>query len=247
MTAIVPRASERVRVEAIDQDTAAFLGDVESWVLGHRAVEHPFLNDYRINGGSPETDRLIFSECYYYFRHLPFYIPGIVLKTRDERILREVLLTTLDEVMDDPTHSALYLQFMAGIGLDRAALAAYAPLPTTIAMEQGVRGLYVDDPLVESLGALFADESMSAVMVSKLNDGLAVSGRDEATRYFWILHVTAEVGHSNSIYNAIAPQLETAVDRQAFLAGAERFLALLEAYWDGIAALVAQRTGGARA
>ena len=247
MSAVTPRASERVRVRAVDPQTAAFLRDTEDLVRSHRAVEHPFLNAYRVQGAPADAERLIYSECYYYFRHLPFYIPGIVLKTRDEGILREVLLTVLDEVMDEPTHSGLYLDFMQRIGLDRAALEAYRPLPTTTAMDEGTRRLYVDDPLLIALGALFADETMSGIMVSKLDQGLSASGRDEETRYFWILHVTAEAGHSNSVYNAIAPLLADEGARREFRVGVERFLGLLEQYWDGIAALVSQSASVAQA
>lgn len=247
MSGVAPRASVRIRTQTVSPETAAFLRGTEDLVRAHRAVEHPFLNAYRVQGAAAEAERLIYSECYYYFRHLPFYIPGIVLKTRDENILREVLLTVLDEVTDEPTHSGLYLDFMERIGLDREALEAYRPLASTKAMEEGVRRLYVEDPLLIALGALFADETMSGIMVSKLNQGLEASCRDEATRYFWILHVTAEVGHSNSIYNAIAPLLADEAARGEFRVGVDRFLDLLERYWDGTAALVAQSASVARA
>lgn len=237
-----PRASERVRSQTVDPEIAAFLRTTEDFVRSHRAVEHPFLNEYRVRGAAPEAERLIYLECYHYFRYLPFYIPGVVLKTRDENILREVLLTVLDEVMDEPTHSGLYLDFMQRLGFDRAALDAYRPLESTLAIDDGVRRLYVEEPLLISLGALFADESMSGTMVSKLNQGLESSGHDEATRYFWILHVTAEAGHSNSIYNGIAPLLASDAARRDFRAGVDRFLHLLEGYWDGVAALAAEHS-----
>jgi pyrroloquinoline-quinone synthase len=131
---------------------------------------------------------------------------------------------------------------MQRLGFDRAALDAYRPLESTRAIDDGVRHLYVDEPLLISLGALFADETMSGTMVSKLNQGLASSGHDEATRYFWILHVTAEAGHSNSIYNAIAPLLATDAARRDFRTGVDGFLELLEEYWDGVAALAAEHS-----
>ena len=223
-----PRASDRVRESSDDLSTSAFLAQIEAWVRSHPAVEHDFLNAYRLRGATPQAERILYSECYYFFKHLPFYIAGIVLKTRDEAILREVLLTVLDEVMDEPTHSGLYLDFMRRIGIDEAAIEAYQPLPSTIAMNDGVRRLYIDDPLLISLGALFADETMSSIMVSKLNQGLTASGRDEETRHFWILHVNAEVGHSNSVYNAMGGLLSADQARDEFRSGSERFLAILE-------------------
>ena len=53
-------------------------------------------------------------------------------------------------------------------------------------------------------------------MVSKLNDGLINQGYDDDVRHFWLLHIKIEVGHSNSIFNAISPYVKSGEARREF-------------------------------
>jgi pyrroloquinoline-quinone synthase len=46
------------------------------------------------------------------------------------------------------------------------------------------------------------------------------------------------VGHSNSVFNAIAPYVHSPATRAEFEAGAYEFLGLVEDYWDGVQRLV---------
>jgi pyrroloquinoline-quinone synthase len=81
---------------------------------------------------------------------------------------------------------------------------------------------------------LFADEAMSASMVSKYNDGLIKEGVSERGRFFWTLHMEVEVGHSNAVFNVMEKHLQTPQERRLFAEGIEQYLHLMEVYWDGI-------------
>jgi pyrroloquinoline-quinone synthase len=85
---------------------------------------------------------------------------------------------------------------------------------------------------------LYADETLSASLVSKYNKGLAAEGLSEQDRYFWTLHCEWEVGHSNAVYNIVEPYLQTDQDRRAFSEGIDQYLFLMEKYWDGIEQLL---------
>jgi len=228
----------RRRIAVQDPEIKQYLDTTLARIAEHRGVEHPFLNAYRTTALTPEQERSMFSECYYFFRYLPFYITGIAVKTRDELILREIILNVHDEVGADPTHSSLFADFLARIGLDKDYLESYEPLEVTKQLNDGIRHLYVETPLHKALGALYADETMSSIMVSKINDGLANQGYDADLRYFWQLHVNLEMGHSNSVFNAMAPYVESAAARAEFEEGAFEFLGLVERYWDGVQQLV---------
>jgi hypothetical protein len=52
---------------------------------------------------------------------------------------------------------------------------------------------------------LYADETMSAVLATQLNDGLKNQGYDKNLRKHWLMHLNVEIGHSNNAFNAIAP------------------------------------------
>ncbi|HXY99273.1 MAG TPA: DUF3865 domain-containing protein [Stellaceae bacterium] len=234
----------RQRLIRDDSDCKRYLDGLIDYILSHRAVEHPFLNDYAQAGLGKEAEAILYSECYYFFRHLPFYIAGMANQTRDEMILREIVLNVQDEVGDGMsklvTHSTIYRDFLQRIGIPVERVERYRCLPTTTALNEGIRRLYTESPIVKGLGALYADETMSATMVSKLNDGLKANGYDEQVRHFWMLHMDAEVGHSNSVFNAIFPYLEDHGARPEFQSGVDAFLDLVEAYWDGVQSLIGE-------
>lgn len=228
----------RRRIALEDPAIKEYLDGTLARIASHRGVEHPYLNAYRTTRLTPEQERLMYSETHYFFRHLPFYITGMAVKTRDEMILREIVLNVYDEVGGDVTHSTLFANFLAGIGIEKEHLDGYEPLEVTKRLNDGIRVLYTESPIHKSLGALYADETMSSIMVSKINDGLANHGYSKELRHFWQLHIDVEVGHSNSVFNAIAPYVGSAETRAEFEEGAFEFLELVENYWDGVQQLV---------
>ncbi|TDD38196.1 DUF3865 domain-containing protein [Actinomadura sp. KC06] len=231
-------AGIRRRIAVENPEIKTYLDETLARIASHRAVEHPLLNAYRTTAFEPEQERRFFSECYYFFQYLPFYITGMAIKTRDEMILREIILNVADEVGGETTHSAVFAGFLSRLGIEREQLAEYEPLEVTRQLNDGIRRLYTESSIYTALGALYADETMSSIMVSKINDGLANQGYDEDVRHFWTLHIDVEVGHSNSVFNAIAPYVESAEARAEFEAGAFEFLRLVENYWDGVQRLV---------
>jgi pyrroloquinoline quinone (PQQ) biosynthesis protein C len=228
----------RRRIAVQDPGIKAYLDEVLERIAADRAVEHPFLNWYRRNKLDADQERKLFSECFYFFRYLPFYITGMAMKTRDEMILREIIMNVSDEISTDPTHPTMYRHFLERIGIMGEDIERYEPLEVTRRLNDGIRRLYTETAISKALGALYADETMSSIMVGKLNDGLANQGYDEETRKFWILHISLEVGHSNSVFNAIAPYVGSSETRQQFEEGAFEFLRLVENYWDGVQALL---------
>jgi pyrroloquinoline quinone (PQQ) biosynthesis protein C len=232
----------RKRNQLNDREVKQYLDEGIEYILAHPAVEHPFLNYYRQNSLTKEQEKRLYLECFYFFQHLPFYIVAMALNTRDEDILREIILNIIDEIGDGKkqsvTHSTLYRQFLHQLGISNDEIANYSCLPTTTALNQGILKLYSEPPIAKALGALYADETMSATMVSKLNDGLENQGYDEQIRHFWLLHIQVEIGHSNNVFNAISPYICEPETRNLFEAGINGFLDLVKAYWDGVDSLI---------
>jgi pyrroloquinoline-quinone synthase len=224
----------RKRMSFDEVETKQYLDSHIEGVLAHRAVEHPFLNWYTKTPLSKEQERKLYLECFYFFQYLPYYIAGMALQTRSDAVLREIILNVYDEVCGEVTHSTIYRQFLHQLGISELDIATYRCLPTTTALNEGIRRLYTEMPIAKSLGALYADETMSAVMTGKLNEGLKNQGYDETARFFWVLHTQVEVGHSNSVFNAIFPYIKEANTKELFEAGLTEFLTLVEAYWDGV-------------
>lgn len=228
----------RSRTKTVTSEVKDYLDEILLQITHHHAVQHPFLKWYKDNKLSAEQEKLLFSECYYFFRYLPFYITGMAVKTRDENILKEIVLNVYDEVGHPTTHSEIYLKFLKNIQISEEEVLSYKPLVVTHELNDGIRKLYTESPIIKSLGALYADETMSSFMVSNLMYGLKNQGYPEETLHFWQLHIDVEVGHSNSVFNAIAPYVESKDNREQFEAGVNKFLTLLDNYWNGITELL---------
>jgi len=228
----------RKRMSFDEAETKQYLDGHLEGILSHRAVEHPFLDWYARNRLTKEQEHRLFLECFYFFRYLPYYIAGMALNTRSDAVLREIILNVYDEVCGEVTHSALYREFLHRIGITDERIESYGCLATTAGLNEGIRRLYTEAPIAKALGALYADETMSAVMTAKLNAGLINQGYDGVVRYFWELHTQVEVGHSNSVFNAIFPYIKEGETKGLFEEGMGEFLGLVEAYWDGVDVLL---------
>lgn len=223
-----------VRKEGVELELKLFMDEQIDAILKHRATEHPFLNAYAEHGLPPEQSKVLYLETLHYFKYLPFYVCGISTITRDEAVLRTIAFNARDELGETHSHSDLYRKFLIDKGISEEQIEAYKCLPSTQALNDGICALYSKPPLQKALGGLFADEAMSASMVSKYNDGLIQEGVSERGRFFWTLHMEVEVGHSNAVFNVMEKHLQTPQERRLFAEGIEQYLHLMEVYWDGI-------------
>lgn len=231
------------RNDTVNTDVAKFADEKMGYILNHRALEHPFFNYYAKNGLPAEKSKTLYLETRHYFKYLPFYICAIASLVADDDtagndVVRFIAFNAKDELGDGYSHSDMYKDFMFKKGITKEDLETYRPLPSTVALNEGIRTLYNTRPIARALGALYADETLSAGLVSKYNDGLVAEGLSAEDRYFWTLHCEWEVGHSNAVYNIVEPYLQTEEDRQAFSEGIDQYLFLMENYWDGIEQLI---------
>ncbi|MER2296125.1 iron-containing redox enzyme family protein [Pseudomonas promysalinigenes] len=224
-----------VRSGDVSLELELFMNEQIDSILKHRATEHPFLNTYAAEGLDAEQSKVLYLETLHYFKFLPFYVCGISTLTRDEAVLRAIAFNARDELGETHSHSDLYRKFLLDKGISAEEIDGYKCLPSTQALNDGICALYTTPPLQKALGGLFADEAMSASMVSKYNDGLIKEGMSAQQRFFWTLHMEVEVGHSNAVFNIMEKHLQTPEQRALFVEGIQQYLHLMEIYWDGIA------------
>ena len=153
-------------------------------------------------------------------------------------VLRSIVFNASDELGKTKYHSEMYQEFLLDKNISSKEIDDYKCLPSTQALNEGIYNLYNTPPLQKALGALFADETMSASMVSKFNEGLIKEGLTEKQRKFWILHIHVEVGHSNAIFNIVEKHLQTEEDQKKFMEGIEQYLHLMEIFWDGVSSKI---------
>jgi pyrroloquinoline quinone (PQQ) biosynthesis protein C len=224
-----------LRNDNVEQSTRAFMDEQITFILAHRATNHPFLIHYSQHGLPAEASKILYLETLHYFKYLPFYVCGISTITRDENILRAITFNARDELGQTKSHADIYREFLIKKGITEEEIDGYQHLPSTQSLNDGIRALYTTPPLQKAMGGLFADETMSASMVSRYNDGLIKEGLDSRERGFWTLHMEVEVGHSNAVFNTMEKHLQITADRALFKEGVHQYLHLMEIYWDGIA------------
>lgn len=222
-------------------------------IVGSRSVRHPFLVWYQSNKLTKQQQRVLFSECYYWFQNLPAYILGFGGLTTDTNVLAEVVKNAHSELCDGPAHSDLYKAFLRHIGITVDDARSYRPSVAALALNDSMRQLYSSPPLEKALGALFYDEAMSEVMISQLLGGLRFGGvKDNPdipytapddwagididdprnALHFWKLHVLVEMDHSNGVFHAMRPYLAHDKGKEMFQEGVRALERLVEDFWD---------------
>jgi pyrroloquinoline quinone (PQQ) biosynthesis protein C len=228
------KAAYVVRDQDVGESARSFMDGQIDFILKNRATVHPFLENYAKNGLPTEMSKILYLETLGYFKYLPFYVCGMSTITRDEAVLRSIAFNARDELGQTKSHADIYHEFLLKKGISEQEIKEYVCLPSTKALNDGIRALYSTPPLQKALGGLFADEAMSASMVSKYNDGLIKEGLSARERGFWTLHMEVEVGHSNAVFNIMEPHLQTSTERDLFVEGVHQYLHLMEIYWNGI-------------
>lgn len=220
--------------EGISSDITQYLNEQIDRIMSHKSVHHPFLLWYANTALTPEEEKTLYLETYTYFQDLPFYVANISTITRDENVLREVLHNSLDELGNRKSHSTIYDEFLAMIGITQENCTNYQPMNASVKLNQGICKAYNTPPIETALGAIFADETQSAKMCYLYNEGLKNQGYDKRTRFFWELHIEAEVGHSNAIFNVLSKYVSTKEGRAQFEVGVNLYLDLMGKFWDSI-------------
>jgi pyrroloquinoline quinone (PQQ) biosynthesis protein C len=207
----------------------------EQFIHAHRGINHPFLLRFA-ESTTCKLNSIVFSEFYYFIRYLPFYIAGMAMSTRDEKILREIVVNVAEEVGERSKmpHLDIYRDFLEQLGITQEDIRQYQCSEKTRQIDEGVRLLYTQSPIIKSMGAMFALETMSSRMVTLLNEGLKRQNYDAETRLFFEIHIEAEVGHSNGVYNAVGTYLTEPSNTRLFSDGVQSFMTLIEDFWNGV-------------
>lgn len=190
----------------------------------------------RMQTGSLTLPQLsvVLSQWYHPLHHFPDFLshhiasaPGIAPKTAISRILWQ----ELGEGEPRRAHENLFITTLQGAGIDTHELLEASTLPAT----QALIDAYNDSrEYLESLGYLFATESIDLPMVSAL--GAAIRRVTGTTDLPWVdIHVRQEPDHTDSAGLALEQGLSAGEARVAIEA-AHAMFHLWVRFFDGIAA-----------
>lgn len=212
--------------------TTDYLNAVRSEIAERRSVQHPIF-DYLNSHDLSETQmHFLFKECFYWFDKLPIYIARTANLTKDINLFRLMMQNVADEVLGSKTHQEIYFEFLNSIGVSKRAVLEHSPLAETRALNRCAEQLYGSPPLQMALGGIYFDETMSAIMVEKMDHALIRQGLGAQQRHFWTLHIELEAKHSDEAEVAIFPYLETAMDCNLFELGINTLSDHVESFWD---------------
>jgi len=149
--------------------------------------------------------------------------------TLPDRTLYQLIARNLAGEMGyikEAEHHDLYVQFCAGLGINKAALLEHLPLASTIGAASAM-GYYCRNSFAEGLGAFGLAVEMDVPGrpngAQVIYEGLKRHGNlDAKTLEFWAIHVAAEEEHGENAVAALERCGQTR-DQQALIRRAFRF------------------------
>lgn len=223
-----------------------FYQEMRRLVLGHGAVNNPYLSRFR-SGNLSDTELTEFAiEFYNFARFFPRILVSQLVNTEDEQIADELTKVLYSELGDGETrrrHELLYRDFLRSIGIDVHMAMSRPMLPSTHAYIEGMEQLYSDGNHAKALGASFGLENMAITMWDHLIPGLT---HLKTTRYpqmdltYFTFHRELESTHEEAMEHAVAAiqgSSDTGMSEQEktdFRYGMEAVLRYLEGFWVGL-------------
>ncbi len=215
--------------------TQTVLAALDQRIRERSILKHPFYQAW--TAGTLTGQQLArYAEAYYpHVAAFPGYLETAIEGASEPRVRIELADNLREELTCPKAHPALWLDFAAACGLDRAAVAA-APISTSTEQTVSTFQSLAAAGSGPALAALYAYESQQPEVAALKAEGLAdhygVTSA-EGLAYFTV-HAEADVRHREGERQALARCLDNGTSQEEVLAAADR---ALDAYWgllDGI-------------
>ncbi len=223
-----------------------FYLEMKNFVLGHGAINNPYLDRFT-SGDLTDADlREFATEFYNFARFFPQILVSQLVNTEDEKVADELTKVLYSELGDGQTHhrhELLYRDFMRSIGIDVHWAMSRPMLPSTRAYIEGMEQLYSDGNHAKALGASFGLENMAITMWDHLIPGLMYL---KTARYphmdltYFTFHRQLESTHEDAMEHAVAALQSTTnagmsdQEKHDFRDGVNAVLGYLESFWMGL-------------
>lgn len=223
-----------------------FHQDMRQLVLGHGAINNPYLDRFQTGDLTDEEFKEFAVEFYNFARFFPQILVAQLVNTEDEQVadeLTKVLYSELGDGHSRHRHELLYRDFLRSIGIDIHEAMTRAMLPSTRAYIEGMEHLYRDGNHAKALGASFGLENMAITMWDHLIPGLT---HLKHTRYphldvtYFTFHRQLESTHEEAMEHAVEaaqsmnPAGMSDRDKEDFRVGVTAVLDYLHGFWTGL-------------
>ncbi len=202
-------------------------------------LRHPFYREW--SAGTLPRERLQeYARQYYHFEAaFPRFLSALHTRAESPSI-RQLLLENLwDEEHGPRNHVALWLEFAAAVGANKASVVTSKPNAETAGLVNAFMEICQTGPLGEALATLFAYEGQVPAIAWEKIKGLSEHYQMSPDKFeFFSVHLVSDVAHAGAEMQAIA---ELTIEEDAVVAAASKSCDLLWRFLDGCSAPAASR------
>jgi pyrroloquinoline-quinone synthase len=208
---------------------------LDQLIQSRSILNHPFYLAWQ-RGELSRQQLAVYAQIYYpHVAAFPGYLEIAIEQTDDARIRSELEQNLLDEHTNPAPHRDLWLDFAAGLGLDREEVASAVARPATQDIVNTFQRLS-QEGTAQALAALYAYESQQPEVSRQKSDGLRqfYGVDDPETLAYFEVHAETDIAHRLGERLALQRCLESGASPQAVLDSASQ---ALDAYWallDGV-------------
>lgn len=214
---------------------AQALERLDGLVASRSILRHPFYQAWQA-GELDRAQLATYARVYYpHVAAFPGHLEDALARAVDPDIRDELAANLTDERSEPAAHPELWLDFAEGLGLQRADVAAAAPVAAARRMIDTLRA-HARGDTAGALAALYAYESQQPEVSETKQAGLerhyGIAGA-RATAYFAV-HAAMDREHRQGERAALGRCLDRGADPDGMLRAAEE---TLDAYWgllDGV-------------
>lgn len=213
----------------------AFLNRLQGRVEAKSLLTHPFYQAWQAGELTVDDLRVYAAQYYFFEANFPRFLSAIHSRCPDREVRQSILDNLWDEEHGELNHRAMWLDFAAGLGLDRDQVEFSPVHPKT----QGLLDVYfkacAESTFQEGLAAVYAYEvQVPQVAMEKVRGLKEFYGMDDpATLKFFEVHGVLDEDHSQKEADGIASQ--TSDEHEDAVEAALQ--AALDAWWgflDGV-------------
>jgi pyrroloquinoline quinone (PQQ) biosynthesis protein C len=214
-------------------------------VLGHGAVNNPYLKRFRSGDMSDEELNRFAVEFYNFARFFPRILVSQLVNTEDEQVADELTKVLYSELGDGDAkrrHELLYRDFLRSLDIEVHDAMTRPMLASTRAYIEGMEQLYGDGNHQRALGASFGLENMAITMWDHLIPGLTQLKAARHSRLdltYFTFHRELEATHEEAMEHAVeamqrSDRRMSNRDEDDFRVGVTAVLGFLEGFWMGL-------------
>lgn len=190
-------------------NSQAFLAALEERIARYDLLCHPYYRAWSAGELTRDDLRQYATDYYHHVAAFPAYLSGLHTRLEDGATRRAVLQNLCEEEIQGRPHSEMWLDFAEGMGANRDAVRATAPMAEVAGLIRHFRRVASEGLTAEALATFYAYESQIPRIAKQKADGLAERyGADKRTCGYFALHQHADVEHAQVWRGLLAEQIE---------------------------------------